>query len=198
MSSESESTLTGRLRICAKMAGSGDALSAITGIPRRTLENYLSGESEPKITRVVEIADAVGVYVEWLATGRGPMRKIAEDALDDPIPFEDEGEKHAVQQSKSLAFRADMLPVELKQNPPHADEDLMSTIGELVASVHRHMGISLPPSQLFRITARRHNEVMASQPSAAEIPGMLKLLETQLRAELREAQSKPGTGKRLA
>lgn len=79
-----------------------------------------------------------------------------------------------------------------------ADEDLMSKIGELVANVHREMGISLPQAQLFRVVARKHNEVMAAQPGEGELPVMLKLLETQLRAELKEARSEPGTGKRSA
>ncbi|WP_341958491.1 S24 family peptidase [Pseudomonas sp. RC10] len=63
--------LAGRIRQCAEIAGSGDELARLTGIPRRTLEYYLIGQSEPKIGRCVEIAKAVGVDVGWLATGEG-------------------------------------------------------------------------------------------------------------------------------
>lgn len=63
-----------RIRTCAEIVGSGDAISQKTGIPRSTLETYLTGKAEPKASRLVAIADAAGVSVEWLATGRGAMR----------------------------------------------------------------------------------------------------------------------------
>jgi transcriptional regulator with XRE-family HTH domain len=70
---ETESSLAGRLRICAKLAGSGDELSRKAAIPRRTLETYLTGEAEPKISRLIAIADAAGVSLQWLATGELPV-----------------------------------------------------------------------------------------------------------------------------
>jgi len=66
--------LAERIRQCADIAGSGDELARITSIPRRTLEYYLTGKSEPKIGRCVEIAKAVGVDIAWLATGEGEQR----------------------------------------------------------------------------------------------------------------------------
>lgn len=64
-----------RIRKCAEMAGSGHALADKTGIPRRTLETYLSGNAEPKASRVLSIAKAAGVSLEWLLTGNGPIRR---------------------------------------------------------------------------------------------------------------------------
>ncbi|MBA1443774.1 MAG: helix-turn-helix transcriptional regulator [Chromatiales bacterium] len=66
--------LADRIKQCADMAGSGDALAQKAAIPRRTLETYLSGQSEPKTSRLVAIAKAADVSVEWLATGEGPKR----------------------------------------------------------------------------------------------------------------------------
>ncbi|WP_312929872.1 XRE family transcriptional regulator [Stutzerimonas nitrititolerans] len=63
--------LAARIRQCAEIAGSGDELARITAIPRRTLEYYLTGQSEPKVARCVEIAKAVGVDIGWLASGEG-------------------------------------------------------------------------------------------------------------------------------
>lgn len=74
MNPEMKDGLAGRLRICAQLAGSGDALAEKARIPRRTLENYLSGESEPKVSRLVSIARAANVSLEWLASGVGPMQ----------------------------------------------------------------------------------------------------------------------------
>ncbi|WP_236202251.1 XRE family transcriptional regulator [Pseudomonas pseudonitroreducens] len=70
---ESEMTdgLAARIRQCAEIAKSGDELARLTGIPRRTLEYYLTGQSEPKVARCVEIAKAVGVDLGWLASGEG-------------------------------------------------------------------------------------------------------------------------------
>jgi len=67
------------------MAGSGDELARLTAIPRRTLEYYLTGQSEPKVARCVDIAKAVGVDIGWLASGEGEklkganLQSVAED-----------------------------------------------------------------------------------------------------------------------
>lgn len=66
--------IAGRIRRCAELVGSGDALSQKADIPRSTLETYLTGKAEPKASRLVAIAEAAGVSVQWLATGREPMR----------------------------------------------------------------------------------------------------------------------------
>jgi len=65
--------LKDRIRICADIAGSGDALAKSTGIPRRTLESYLSGNAEPKASRLEAIVRAVGVSGHWLLTGEGQI-----------------------------------------------------------------------------------------------------------------------------
>jgi phage repressor protein C with HTH and peptisase S24 domain len=67
--------LAERIRQCADLAGSGDELARLTAIPRRTLEYYLTGQSEPKVARCVDIAKAVGVDIGWLASGEGDMRR---------------------------------------------------------------------------------------------------------------------------
>ena len=42
------------------------------GISDTTIRKYLTGETEPTISRLVGIAVACGVALEWLATGEGP------------------------------------------------------------------------------------------------------------------------------
>ena len=66
--------LADRIKKCVKLAGNAETLSQKIGIPRRTLDTYISGQVEPKIGKVIDIANAVGVDFEWLATGKGPMR----------------------------------------------------------------------------------------------------------------------------
>ena len=65
--------LADRIRLCADSVGGGSELSRRTGIPRRTLENYLTGR-EPQTSRIAQIAEAAGVSLDWLITGKGDMR----------------------------------------------------------------------------------------------------------------------------
>lgn len=44
------------------------------GISEGLIRSYLKAEKQPGMERLVRIADAAGVSIEWLATGRGPMR----------------------------------------------------------------------------------------------------------------------------
>jgi transcriptional regulator with XRE-family HTH domain len=63
--------LEARIRRCVEIVGNGHSMSQKTGIPRSTLETYLTGKAEPKISRLVAIAQAAGVSINWLATGTG-------------------------------------------------------------------------------------------------------------------------------
>lgn len=74
--------LAERIRQCAAIVGSGDELARMTGIPRRTLEYYLSGEREPKASRCVQIARAAGVEPGWLVSGEGKMLSNMRDGCD--------------------------------------------------------------------------------------------------------------------
>ncbi len=75
MNSEILKSIPSRLRECVKIAGSGDELARETGINRRTLEYYLTGKSEPKISKIADIAQATKVSLEWLVFGEGPMMR---------------------------------------------------------------------------------------------------------------------------
>lgn len=73
--------LKARLRQCAERVGNGATLARKTGIPRRTLETYLSGSAEPKASRLADIALAAGVSGHWLLTGEGRPSGDEEDGL---------------------------------------------------------------------------------------------------------------------
>lgn len=79
--------LAARIRECADIAGSGDELSRLTAIPRRTLEYYLTGQREPKVARCVDIAKAVGVDIGWLASGEGDRQRGTAAATPDPSTY---------------------------------------------------------------------------------------------------------------
>lgn len=66
-------SLADRIRECAAIVGSGNELSRLSGIPRRSLENYLKGR-EPKAAQLAAIARAASVSLDWLITGEGARR----------------------------------------------------------------------------------------------------------------------------
>lgn len=63
-----------RLREAVRLAGSKGGLAAKTGIKERTLGYLLAGQ-DAKLSQLRRISDGVGIRLEWLATGRGPLRE---------------------------------------------------------------------------------------------------------------------------
>jgi phage repressor protein C with HTH and peptisase S24 domain len=103
MAEEAEN-LPSRLRLAAKQVGGGEELARKSAIPRRTLEDYLTGQSEPKISRLVAISKAANVMLEWLATGEGPR-----DLVDRRQTTDDSGGMRELAPDFS-DFRADLAP----------------------------------------------------------------------------------------
>lgn len=63
-----------RIAKAIELAGGPSEVHRRTGISRSLLLKYSKAEAEPGVRRVVAIAKAAGVSVEWLATGEGAMR----------------------------------------------------------------------------------------------------------------------------
>ena len=49
-------------------------LARASGIGSATIQRAESGQREPRIETLRKLADALGVRVEWLLTGEGPMQ----------------------------------------------------------------------------------------------------------------------------
>lgn len=45
------------------------------GIPYRSMQNYLRGEREPGAEALASINEQLGISIDWLLTGTGPMRR---------------------------------------------------------------------------------------------------------------------------
>ena len=67
-----DDALAKRLRIAVDRVKSVSAASRLSGVPVGTLNNYLAGR-DMKRGALLAIADATGVSLEWLASGRGPV-----------------------------------------------------------------------------------------------------------------------------
>lgn len=70
---EADGAFQSRMNILISQAGGPSSLAQKSGLSRRVIDKYRSGESDPSRTRLVALARAGGVTIEWLATGNGSM-----------------------------------------------------------------------------------------------------------------------------
>ncbi|NJM13057.1 MAG: helix-turn-helix transcriptional regulator [Synechococcaceae cyanobacterium SM1_2_3] len=78
---------TERFRLACRLANAPttmEALGRYLHVSTSMAWNYFNGEKLPSMEKAVEMALKLGVCVEWLLTGRGPMQplKPAADVLD--------------------------------------------------------------------------------------------------------------------
>lgn len=76
-----------RFRLACQQANAPttmEALGRYLGVGTTMAWNYAKGEKLPSMEKAIEIALKLGVCVEWLLTGRGPMQppKSVSDLLD--------------------------------------------------------------------------------------------------------------------
>jgi transcriptional regulator with XRE-family HTH domain len=64
--------LADRIRLIADRVGRA-GLSRVAGVSEAQIFRYISRENEPKVSVLLRLAEAAGVRVEWLATGKGAM-----------------------------------------------------------------------------------------------------------------------------
>ncbi|WP_084645090.1 S24 family peptidase [Oceanobacter kriegii] len=82
-----------RIKECANICGGIGKLSLTSGVPRRTIDYYISEGTEPKWSNLVLIANAAGVNHEWLMVGTGPkLRGDYQSGVDcvkeeEPAPY---------------------------------------------------------------------------------------------------------------
>lgn len=72
VNSEKDLGFARRMEDVAKLVGNATLLAQKTAISRRAIGLYMSGEADPTLKKLVAIARAAGVCLEWLATGNGP------------------------------------------------------------------------------------------------------------------------------
>ena len=77
--SRSDQAFAGRVRQAAERVGGRVALATKAGMSARSLDDYLAGKAEPKLSRLLAISTASGVSLKWLATGEGPIEPTTSD-----------------------------------------------------------------------------------------------------------------------
>ncbi|CAK0740500.1 putative Transcriptional regulator with XRE-family HTH domain [Azospirillaceae bacterium] len=165
-------TFQTRLAIIAPNRGDVPRLAEKAGIPATTLYNYSRGRGEPQLTEAAKIAEAAGVCLEWLATGKGPMR--AGEAV------------------VSAAESTPAAPV------PALDHALFGKVFEALTLLYREENARIGPAALGALAAEKYEEIASASDDPDDRRAMIKLVVAQLRKELRTPAATAAQGKRSA
>jgi len=68
------SLFTDRIKYIIDLVGSAEKLANISGMSSRVIGQYLSGKTDPTRKKIIALAEAAGVSVQWLSTGEGLTR----------------------------------------------------------------------------------------------------------------------------
>jgi transcriptional regulator with XRE-family HTH domain len=69
-----EETLASRLREATKERGMTlRAVGEVSGVPYRSLQNYMSGNQSPGAEPLLKLREALHISIDWLLTGEGSM-----------------------------------------------------------------------------------------------------------------------------
>lgn len=179
-------SLADRIRFAAKRAGGGNDLSQKTGIPRSTLETYMTGQSEPQVSRLIEIAKASDVNVAWLATGDGPKTTDESDVIE-------HHKKTGVLEIPSATIPSFSAPAQQQVDP-----ELFGRITDAIAATYKAENARISPRDLGRMAARMYGEITELSDDPTEREGMIKLKAAQLQRELRTPISSSDNSKASA
>lgn len=112
--------LSERIRLARRRAElSQAALAARIGVRRSAVSNWEATDAaKPSTSNLIAIADATGVAMEWLATGRGrsatmPAAEADEVSAVDADLVDDPGERRLLADYRSLTQRAQLLVTDL-------------------------------------------------------------------------------------
>jgi len=107
-----------RLKIAINVE-SVNAFAKRSGIPEGTLRTYLSGASLPGLDKLIAISDAAQVNIEWLATGKGPMKPSTDDT---PRYYDEDFLQAVIETSESYWIR------EGKNLSPSEKADIITSV----------------------------------------------------------------------
>jgi transcriptional regulator with XRE-family HTH domain len=71
-----------RIQMIIKLVGSAEKLANNSGMSARVIGQYLAGKTDPTRKKLIALATAASVNIEWLATGNGPIKKEDQERFD--------------------------------------------------------------------------------------------------------------------
>ena len=124
-----------RIKVLIDRVGSAEKLAKKSGVSARNIGKYLKGESDPSRMRLVKMAQAGGVSVEWLATGEEPttLTSHGADLAGDPA-----GQyvcNNPIHQLENRAF------------PKELDPELLDRVGKAINQAERQVGKTVPTNK---------------------------------------------------
>lgn len=198
------SDLPARIKEAADLLGGLKQLAKKTGIPRRTLGNWLQGR-KPKPEALQKIAVAAQVDLGWLVTGDGEkfgspltaLLKKAGESLEREDPSGDDDFQSVFHRAMRSHFGQDVPD---RPAQPEVDEAIMERMARVATSVYADLK-QRPPAEKVTVEATRlFNRLrqIADIEDATEVELALQLLRYQMKRRLLEAAEFPGTGKHSA
>lgn len=108
-----------RRALSAKGWTQGD-LTAACGITQGTISNYARGKREPTASQLRLLANALGVTMEWLLTGRGAPTieetiSAGEQLYQTPMTQEQRAGARRILEKRQLAYQPDKILMMLAQ-----------------------------------------------------------------------------------
>jgi transcriptional regulator with XRE-family HTH domain len=158
-----------RMNILIEMAGGPSEAARKSGLSRRVIDKYRNGESDPSRSRLVRLAAAADVDLQWLATGEGKMRPVP------PVPAE------------GTSFAA-----------PTIDGALMGRVLEGILMIYKEENARISPRDQGALASTLYGELVAAYTDPAERLIGLRLQLERLRRDLRAPPVTPGESKRSA
>jgi hypothetical protein len=166
-----------RLQKAVDEAGGKFAVVRRAGMAPATLGNYLAGR-DMKAQALVDLAAACGVALEWLATGKGPMRDAlaAEPPALRYVDFEnllsglevaEELQPEAPPHARISAALRVAARIRAKQQAGEATEVDEQELGRCLAMVETLFGRKRPRIQRLRMAANAY-EIIRDNPGGPE------------------------------
>ena len=128
-----------RMELLADAVGNLSELARKSGLSRRVIDKYRNGESDPSRVRLVALAKAGGVRIEWLADGTGPMRD--EAGAITPNQIDDAGNEMLLEAAIASAMQWTVTR-KINQSP----ERFAALCLSLYRMLRRNAPASLPPA----------------------------------------------------
>lgn len=139
-----------RIETIIRLCGSVAELSRKSHLSRGVIGKYQNGESDPSRSRLIALAQAAGVRVEWLATGEGAMRPSDDEPKPAPAGGIDRDLLAAVHKGVAELYRSENARISAD---PLADEVARiydDLVGAYDTPEERQSGLKLALHQLRR------------------------------------------------
>ena len=130
---------TKRLKTVVRDFGGNKKVAEKSGVPLSSLNSYMNGR-EMSVPAMIALAEACGVPLEWLATGRGPMRAVA-----------------PVQSQSQADINTELLDIMSALDPEYFRDAI-----KMVEQHAQKQDITLASSEKNALVARTYSEIMTT------------------------------------